>query len=126
MISALIVDDDPTFLETISDRIALRLPWRIASATSYRQAVERLSWYRYDMLVTDLHMPGQDGAALLKLAASEHPELVRVLITGAGFDTRMAEAMRFAHDCLVKPFDIDALNGAWRRAEWLEQYGTKK
>ena len=118
MISLLLVDDDSTFLETMSDRIQRRLPWRVVSATCVEAAEECLSWTAFDMLVTDLKMPGNDGAALLQHAAAQHPQAIRVLMTGAGFDHRMAKALTWAHDCLVKPFDIRALAGALRRTQW--------
>src|SRR5262245_48021363 len=65
---------------------------------------------RFDLLLTDLMMPGMDGIALLQAARQVDPHLVGVMMTGAGTIATAVEAMKAgAFDYILKPFDLSVI-----------------
>jgi len=82
----------------------------VAEAGSGEEALARLEEFAFDVLVTDLRLPGIDGAALLDQALDRYPDVVAVVMTGFG-TVRDAVAMikRGAADFVTKPFQLDEL-----------------
>mgnify|MGYP005843534629 CR=1 FL=1 len=80
-------------------------------------ALEKIAAFRPEVIVSDIDMPGIDGIALLKTVnAQPDPPLV-VLITGGGSESMAIDALRSgAYDYLSKPFDIEELRAAVRKA----------
>ncbi len=75
-----------------------------------KEALERLEWDRFSLLIMDLELPGISGLELLRRASGLDPDL-GILITTAAMDVSSAiEAMRLgAYDFLFKPFHISEL-----------------
>jgi DNA-binding NtrC family response regulator len=75
-----------------------------------REAVKRIIDRPYDVLLTDLKMPGMDGIALLEEVKRHRPEIDVVMMTAYATTETAIEAMKKgAHDYLIKPFPIDEL-----------------
>lgn len=82
---------------------------------------------RFDLVVTDLHMPGADGFAVLMEAKRSNPGCAVVIITGyASLDSAIQAVRVGAYDYLPKPFKMDdledllnriATDRSWRREE---------
>jgi len=73
-----------------------------------KRALEELRTRRYDMLISDLKMPGLDGLELLEQIAKERLDVLSVIMTGFGTVETAIEAMkRGAHDYILKPFKIE-------------------
>ncbi len=71
----------------------------------------------YDLLVSDLRMPGMDGMKLLRWVKEEGPDIPAIMISAHGDIRDAVEAMRIgAYDYLVKPFDPDELLMRIRKA----------
>jgi two-component system response regulator YesN len=100
----LIVDDEPALIRGLTRLLSLKRPdWEILCAYSGPEAVELLDTYAFDVLMTDLSMPGMDGVTLLKIAQARQPGLVRVVHSshiGTFGEDRVGE---LAHRCLAKP-----------------------
>ena len=77
----LIVDDDPQVLR-VAERL-LRSDWRIETANNAADAVMMLQTRRYDAVLSDFEMPGQNGLWLLKAARQFQPAARRVLFSGS-------------------------------------------
>ncbi|MBI5848821.1 MAG: sigma-54-dependent Fis family transcriptional regulator [Nitrospirae bacterium] len=73
-------------------------------------ALQKLQQEQFDILITDIRMPGLSGLELLDLIRKNHPSTEVILVTGFGSISSAVEAMRKgAYDYLTKPFDLDEL-----------------
>src|SRR6185369_17840174 len=73
-------------------------------------ALERLAEFAFDVIVTDLRLPGIDGSAVVDAAVARYPDIIAIVITGYGTVKDAVEAIkRGARDFVSKPFQIDEL-----------------
>jgi CheY-like chemotaxis protein len=102
----LIVDDESTLVFFLKQGLQESgIPCVVDDAASGEQALTKLTYNRYDMLVTDLKMPGINGFTLLEVARSLHPNINIILMTAFGSTEVQAEAKRLNVDgYLTKPF----------------------
>lgn len=104
----LLVDDEE--LVRLSFKRELQRFYDVTTASGYDEALQVLAGARFDLLITDLVMPGPDGLALLKKIKGSFPEMCVIIITGYGETRTVIETMRAgADDLLLKPFDFDQL-----------------
>lgn len=78
--TVLCVDDEPNILSAL--KRALRGGCRVLTAVSGAQAIEVLQSESVDLIISDMRMPGMDGAQLLEHAHRHWPQTVRILLTG--------------------------------------------
>lgn len=100
----LLVDDDPTVLRALWRMLNICRPdFTINGASSAAQALEALSELSYDLVITDLHMPGGGGLAVLEALAAYYPETARIVHSSQreSFDT--GNARHLADAVLAKP-----------------------
>jgi signal transduction histidine kinase len=82
-----------------------------------KSALAALRPGQFDLLLTDLMMPGMDGIALLQVARQIDPRLVGVMMTGAGTVATAVEAMKAgALDYILKPFELSVILPVIERA----------
>ena len=100
----LVVDDDKNIRRTVS--MALEsLDYFVHTAFDGKDAMVQLTGDKYDMIVTDLKMPGMNGMELLEQAIAKYPEIKIVLISAHGTVDNAVDAMKLgAVDFLQKPF----------------------
>jgi two-component system cell cycle response regulator CpdR len=68
---------------------------------------------RFDLLLTDIRMPGMDGIALALAAARDHPELMILLMTGYADQRERAHGLdALIHDVIAKPFSLGDIRKA--------------
>jgi len=119
----LIVDDEPALREAIAERLADH-GFIVEQAGSGEHAIQRLADFAFDILVTDLRLPGIDGAKVIEAALERYPEIIAIVITGYGTVKDAVEAIKQgAADFITKPFQFDALLHVLRSA--LEQRRLK-
>ncbi|HTP52544.1 MAG TPA: response regulator [Anaeromyxobacteraceae bacterium] len=101
----LIVDDERFFRDLFQEMLTAR-GHQVRVAASGEEALRILAGERFDLLVTDLVMPGVDGISLLRDARARDPELAAVAVTGQE-DVKLAvQAMKAGcEDFLTKPVD---------------------
>ncbi len=108
----LVVDDQNEVCEMLVDYLA-HLGARVVAVTDGHQALEHLRRSTFDAIVTDLRMPGFDGAALVSAARQIDPGLVVVVMTGyPSFESALAVVRMGAHEYLRKPFDLTEVQRA--------------
>lgn len=106
----LLVDDDPIVLRAIRRLlVGWRPGWAIDMAESAEAAFLLLESKTYDVAVTDLHMPVQDGLALLRRLKTEHPTLMRVIHSSHVESLSPDQVQDLAHAVLAKPGRADHL-----------------
>jgi signal transduction histidine kinase len=114
----LLVDDDIALLQALPQALFLRLKGVLVdTCDSALNALEKISSYDYDAIVSDIKMPGMDGLALLARVQELRPETPTLLITGHGDHNLAIQALRGgAYDFIQKPIDRDYFVAALRRA----------
>ncbi len=119
----LIVDDENALREAIAERLEDH-GFVVEQADSGEAALERLAEFAFDILITDLRLPGIDGRKVLEAALERYPEIIPIVITGYGTVKDAVEAIKQgAADFITKPFQFDALLHVLRSA--LEQRRLK-
>jgi DNA-binding NtrC family response regulator len=105
----LFVDDESAFREVMAERLAEH-GFRVEQAGSGEEALERLSEFAFDILVTDLRLPGVDGRQVLDEAFARYPEIIAIVITGYGTVREAVEVTRLgAEGFITKPFQFEEL-----------------
>jgi putative nucleotidyltransferase with HDIG domain len=104
MIEVLFVDDEPAVLEGLENQLRpLRHHWAMTFAEGGAAAVELLEAQQFDVVVTDLRMPGVDGAAVLAQAREHQPQAIRFVLSGEAAAEKVAGVLPLAHRVLSKP-----------------------
>jgi two-component system response regulator HydG len=105
----LIVDDQLAMAEMLSDDL-LERGYAATPVDSGQEAARLLQEDGFDVLVTDLRMPGLDGLALLKLSKEMDPALPVIIMTAySAVDSAIESIRRGAYHYLTKPFKVDEL-----------------
>jgi len=114
--SILIVDDDRLVSDFMTDAFA-GCPYEIDTADSGDAAAEKIARRDYDLIFSDVKMPGLNGIELLKRVKKVAPETVVIMMTAYGTVRNAVEAMKSgAYDYLLKPFGPDEAGLAAERA----------
>src|SRR3990170_927308 len=112
----LVVDDERANARALCDTLRDQ-GYETAGFTSGEDALKALLESQFDLLLTDLMMPGMDGVALLAAALKIDPQLVGILMTGMGTIETAVQAMQAgALDYVLKPFKVSALLPVLARA----------
>lgn len=102
----LFVDDDPLILQGLQRVLRLlRNDWELHFAESGPHALERLEALSFDVVVTDMQMPGMSGAELLVEVQKRHPRTVRIILSGQADQDQLMRCIGCAHRFLPKPCD---------------------
>jgi DNA-binding NtrC family response regulator len=105
----LLVDDEKGLREAVAERLSDH-GFVVEQADSGEAALRRLADFAFDVLVTDLRLPGIDGRQVLEAGLDRYPEIVAIVITGYGTVKDAVEAIKQgASDFITKPFQFDAL-----------------
>ncbi len=117
MRSLLFVDDEPKVLQGLQRQLhGMRHEWKMTFLGDGARALEFMAETPVDVLVTDMIMPGLDGAQLLLEVARHHPNTVRLVLSGHADREAVMRLAGPAHQYLSKPCDADELRGAISRA----------
>jgi response regulator RpfG family c-di-GMP phosphodiesterase len=105
----LAVDDEPANLRML-ERLFHR-EYRVLTAASGEQALDILRQERVSLIITDQRMPGMSGTDLLRLAMADHPEAVKIILTGYTDIEALIDAINTSrvHKFVSKPWDPLAL-----------------
>lgn len=114
----LIVDDEPYIRELIRETLRSRA-YETGVAANGVEALDILSREKYDVLVTDVVMPGMQGLDLLKRAKRAHPRMKVIVLTGFPRESDIGDfLLQGADEFLPKPFRANDLVLAIRRLEF--------
>src|SRR3954465_1696877 len=105
----LLVEDETPLREAIAEQLTDR-GYQVQQADSGEAAVAHLADFAFDVIITDLRLPGMDGTKLIQSAVARYPDIVAIVVTGYGTTKHAVEAIKSgASDFVSKPFQIDEL-----------------
>jgi CheY-like chemotaxis protein len=108
----LVVDDDPIVGKSF-DRVLSPKGYAVITAASGAEALERLEAEKYDMVYTDIKMPGMDGIEVAKRIKASRPWLPVVIVTGYGTEANEAQARAAGvSEFLHKPLSAETIEGS--------------
>ncbi|HXX36112.1 MAG TPA: sigma-54 dependent transcriptional regulator [Thermodesulfobacteriota bacterium] len=106
----LVVDDEATIRDLIGKGLSQIGGYSVEVAQNGVEAIEKIEKDVFDLVLTDLKMPGMDGIELLKTIKGTRPEVLVILMTAYGTIETAVEAMKIgANDYITKPIDLNEL-----------------
>ena len=113
----LFVDDEPNVLSGLRRILrGQRNEWDMAFADGGQPALDAMDESPCDVVVSDMKMPGMDGAELLSKIQEKYPATIRIALSGETDNHMIYRCVQHAHQYLAKPCDADALVSAVQRA----------
>jgi HD-like signal output (HDOD) protein/ActR/RegA family two-component response regulator len=106
----LFVDDEANILDGLRNLLRKhRRVWDIVFALGGQAALAEMERAPVDVVVTDMRMPGMDGAALLKKVKADYPTVARIVLSGHADREAVLRMLPVAHQFLSKPCDGESL-----------------
>ena len=104
----MIVDDEETLTYSLYQSFILaRQDYEVVTAASGEEASIKLQKINFDLVITDISMPGMSGLELLALIRRKYPQTAVVVMTAYGSEDKKDEAMNLgARSYIEKPFEI--------------------
>ncbi|MEO1595250.1 MAG: response regulator [Pseudomonadota bacterium] len=110
------VDDEQNILQGLRRMLRpMRHEWEMHFADSADAALEIMRDGEFDVVVTDMRMPGKDGAALLEIVRQEHPGTARIILSGHAEQEMAIRSVAATHQFLAKPCDAETLRNTVQR-----------
>lgn len=104
-----IVDDEPLMRLSMVDALE-GVGCEVSAAATGTEGVHVLEKRQFDLVITDLRLPGVDGLAILKACKERNPNTEVIMITAHGsVDTAVGAMKHGAYDYITKPFQMDEL-----------------
>ena len=105
----LLVEDESALREVTADRLEEH-GYRVVQAESGEDALQLLADFAFDVIISDLRLPGVDGTHVIQTALEQYPDIVGVVVTGFGtVKDAVAAIKRGVSDFITKPFEFDHL-----------------
>jgi signal transduction histidine kinase/CheY-like chemotaxis protein len=107
----LVVDDEEVIVELLNEVLST-VGHRVETARNGKQALDKILSNGYDVIISDLKMPGLDGSGLYDTVCREKPEMAHRFVFSTGDATNPATQDFFRKTgcpCLTKPFDLQAV-----------------
>jgi HD-like signal output (HDOD) protein/CheY-like chemotaxis protein len=113
----LFVDDDPLVLQGLQRMLrSMRQEWEMEFVDGAASALARLAEASFDVVVSDMRMPGMNGAELLDEVMKRHPQTVRLILSGHADRELILRCVGATHQYLAKPCDAEDLKLTIARA----------
>ena len=118
----LFVDDEELALRGLSRLLyPMRNEWEIEFLDSGEKALKRMEVAPFDVIISDMRMPGMNGAELLNEVMKRYPKTVRLILSGYADRELILKCVGSTHQYLAKPCDAESLKMTVRRAADLEK-----
>lgn len=119
----LFVDDDTSVLAGLRRMLrGMRHEWETVFTTSGAEALKLLADQAFDVVITDMRMPGMDGTQLLQDVMRRHADVIRIVLSGQADGQTVLRSIDAAHQFLSKPCDEETLKAAISRALLLRRW----
>ncbi|SMC24253.1 HD-like signal output (HDOD) domain, no enzymatic activity [Desulfacinum hydrothermale DSM 13146] len=122
----LFVDDESNVLQGLRRMLRpLRKEWTAHFCTNAKEALELMAREPVDVVVSDMRMPGIDGAQFLLEVKKTYPDVIRIALSGYSEEDLALRAARSAHQYLAKPCEPEKLVATIQRVQSLRQLLAK-
>lgn len=118
----LFVEDNPVLLQLYGMMLDGLPEWSIAIVDSGEAALRLLETTPFDVVVSDLRMPGMDGVQLLTQVKARYPRTSRIILSGLHDQREIAECLGATHQFIAKPFSAPRLKATLARLCGLDAY----
>lgn len=109
-ISVMFIDDDPLILNGLRRRCRrIRPEWDARYAESGEEALSQLTTRQADLVVSDMRMPGMNGAQVLEAVRQRWPATHRIILSGQTDQSSLLEHIGVIHRYLQKPCDVNQI-----------------
>lgn len=116
-IRVLFVDDEERVLSGLRRMLRpYRSNWEMAFVDSGKAALDEMALRPFDVVVSDVRMPGMDGVELLEAVAERHPGVIRIILSGHANEDSTRRATGVAHQYLAKPCSAEQLRDTVQRS----------
>lgn len=106
----LFVDDEVNILNGLRRMLnSKKKEWSMHFVSSGQSALEFLSTQKVDIIVSDMRMPGMDGATLLGLVREKYPSITRIALSGYSDIEMISESVKVTHLFIAKPTDFETI-----------------
>lgn len=106
----LFVDDEPNILKGLKRSLRpLRKYWDMEFAEGGENALTKLEQQTFDVILSDMRMPGMDGSQLLEKVREHYPKMVRIILSGHSDAEMIMRSVKSAHQYLSKPCEKETL-----------------
>ncbi|MBO1223699.1 MAG: HDOD domain-containing protein [Candidatus Scalindua sediminis] len=113
----LFVDDHTNVLQGYKRMLRpMRHEWEMEFAMSGEEALNFMSKSPFDVIVSDMRMPGMDGIELLGIIMESYPETVRIILSGHSDKEMILRSVKTTHQFLMKPCDAETIKNTIERA----------
>ncbi|MBW2410824.1 MAG: HDOD domain-containing protein [Deltaproteobacteria bacterium] len=113
----LFVDDEKLLLKGLQRMLrSMRHEWEMRFVIDGRAALALINEEPFDAVITDMQMPGMNGIQLLEKIMQDHPDTVRIILSGQLDQEMILKTVRSAHQHLSKPCDADLLKSTLAQA----------
>lgn len=113
----LFVDDEERVLDGLRRMLrSMRNEWEMSFFNRGQDALNAMQSQAYDVIISDMMMPGMNGAELLKAVREHHPRTVRIALSGQTNKELILHATESTHQFLSKPCDMETLKSTLLRA----------
>ncbi|MBI4001861.1 MAG: HDOD domain-containing protein [Nitrospira defluvii] len=117
MTRMLFVDDESKLLDGLKRALRpMRHEWDMTFVTSGAEALTALEQAPFDVIVSDMRMPGMNGAQLLNEVQQRYPQIVRIVLSGQSDQEMIYQSISATHQYLAKPCESEMLKAAVMRA----------
>lgn len=119
----LFVEDNAMLLQMYSMMLRReREDWEVTTAADAVHALALMRQSRFDVIASDMRMPGMSGLELLEEVRKNYPQTSRIIISGIDDQQEIAESLSSTHQFLPKPFDVKTLKAILGRLVGLDAY----
>jgi DNA-binding response OmpR family regulator len=126
MVRILVVEDDEEMNEMLECTLQSQ-GYNVSTAYNGQQAIDRCKQEAFDLIITDVRLPGMDGVEMLGKIKKIQPRLKSIVITGYASEDTPIRAIRYqVSDYLFKPFSLQYFLGAVNRTIQGESEKTSK
>jgi DNA-binding NtrC family response regulator len=109
MAHLLLVDDEEALRSVVAERLTDE-GFEVTQANDGEAALKALDSFAFDVIVSDLRLPGVDGRRVIESALQRYPSIVAIVVTGYGTVKDAVDMIKLgAADFIAKPFQFDEL-----------------